>query len=26
MVIYVAGYYTRDESACSTLKLARPAG
>ena len=26
MVIYVAGYYTRDESACSTLKLVRPAG
>ena len=25
-MLVVAGYYTRDESACSTLKLARPAG
>ena len=25
-MLIVAGYYTRDESACSTLKLARPAG
>src|SRR3989344_3053025 len=25
-MLVVAGYYSRDESACSTLKLARPAG
>jgi hypothetical protein len=25
-ILIVAGYYTRDKSTCSTLKLARPAG